>query len=658
MRFGSRRVFIVGVLFLLIGLSLSPSTLAASKTYYSGWAYPGDTITVNNALYAVSEGSDPYQLLLKKGADEYLLKYRDCATSRDGLERYCFNASDYADCEYGRYSCPKRCATTDATCVEPEGAWCCPYDVTHLKFASGKAHWGAYLQFYDVVPVMKLSRVVSAKTLKLGEEARVMVTFENTGDDAITGGVYRETIPRGFTVRSPDFTVVETADGTNLTLKVSLGPSGQKVVQYTLTPKEYETAVVQGRFSYVYKGEARNVTPTTYSVSVPSPFLVTHSLAKTTLEPGEETAYAYTIKNADSTSELVANVTFTGFDGVIVKRDGIGNESGALVLRARLKPGESKTGSFTISPKRTGVFSFIGNSSILVGGARFDYAVTDVAAVKTLPLSAKFQLSASSVKAGAPYVLRVLLTAPKTRLSFKELAVNVSSNYNGFSRRSLARPTVPLDTTFVLAEYNLTAPSVDEKTTISFSLNGRYASPYGEPFTFAAAASLPVEPVTHGYKVTQTVSPTTVHAGKNVSVTVKVKNKYAEYHDVTVEDALPSGIVLAAGVREQSLGLQKLEEKKAYEYTITIPEDYVGDVYVVKTLVTDGQSGNVTSASTDVTVIPKPVVVENVTVAANASSTSTSTSEGSRGETASVEKKGFFSELFGAIGGFFKGLFS
>ena len=75
-----------------------------------------------------------------------------------------------------------------------------PLDVAHLRYDAGQAVYAAYLELYDVVPDMTVTRSPDQTSLKLGDTATITMTLVNTGGNGFPGLQYAETVPEGFTI--------------------------------------------------------------------------------------------------------------------------------------------------------------------------------------------------------------------------------------------------------------------------------------------------------------------------------------------------------------------------------------------------------------------------------------------------------------------------
>ena len=626
----------------LLAPLLFASALAATATpFYNAWVYPGETFTVNSTLYALSSSSSPDQLLLERGGERYILTYNDCVFTVDGLQKYCYVNSDYVACERGTYKCPAKEG-------EPSD-WCCPIDVTHVRFEAGKAVYGAYLQFWDEVPVLAIQRTPEKTTLKLGESSDVAVTFTNNGDDSIVGAAYTEVVPDGFAITAfgPEFRRA----GNALTLAFNLAPGAKRSYHYTVKPSDYVSGAFTGNLTYEYKGVTKKVVPTKFTINVPSPFLITHTLSPASVAIGRSVAYTYTLKNNDGQYDMDATVRFISLPGLTPTSrlpGGVTAEKGAYRWQGTVKKGETVSFPFSLTPTRTGRFPLTANATMTVNGEEFDHPVQDTLTATVTPLKPDIRLD-SPIAGGSDYSVRLFIMNAAGETDFHDIAATFSTP--GMAPAFYSVDSLRQKTGQLLAELNLTAPTVVKDSIINFTLNGTYRTPYDEQLNFSQRTTLTVKPTRLPYIITTTVNATNATPGASLSVKVKVKSQQETYRTVSVTDVLPSAALVTAGFRQNELSLKAGEEREAYTYQVTIPESYDSAVFTISSQVYDQQSGERTAKNTTVKVYQLLSVAHpaNATNATNATAASPQTG---------AQKKGFFRTIADGIASFFEWVFS
>jgi hypothetical protein len=626
---------------LLLASLLSSSALAGTPTtFYNGWVYPGETFTVNGSLFALSSSSTPAQVLLERGSDRYILNYNDCVVTVDGLQKYCYTDSDYVRCERGNYTCP-------VSEGQPAN-WCCPMDVDHIRFEAGKAVYAAYLMFWNEVPVLDIVRTPEKTTMMLSETSDVTLTFTNNGDDSIVGATYNEIVPPGFafTWYAPDFL----RTGNVLSLTFNLAPGATHMYRYTVTPSDYVSGDFTGNLTYVYKGAAETIVPTTFTIAVPSPFTITHTLNPASVIIGSSAAYTYTLQNNDGQYDMDATIRFTGFPALNPTTrlpSGVTLENGVYLWRGTLKKGETVSFAFSFTPTRTGSYPITANTTMTLNGATFEHPVQDTLTATATPLKPDIRFD-SPVTGGSAYSVRLFLLNTAGDTEFHDVAASFSAS--GLPSASYAVNTIPPGSAALLAELNLTAPSVAQDAIINFTLNGTYRTPYDEQFNYSERATLTVKPSHLPYLITTTVNATNVTPGASLAVTVDVQSQQATYRTVSITDVLPSAALVTAGFRQIELSLNAGEKREAYKYQVTVPESYDSTLFTISSQVYDQQSGERTVKNTTVTVYQplKPVHPANAANATNGNETS---------QQKGVQKKGFFQTIADAISSFFAWIF-
>lgn len=632
---------------LLAAALLLPLAFSASTDLYAGWVYPGETFTVGGELYSVTKGSSPFEILLQRGAEKYVLTYGSCKMSQDGLLKLCYEESDYVDCDRGDYECPEEEG-------EPDD-WCCPYDVTHLRYEAGTPIWGAYVTVNEVAPALTVTRVPAEKTLKLGDSTTVVVTIKNTGEDSLNGAVYKEYIPEGFTVTiTPDFTVKQGY----LTTKVNLNVGAEKQLRYTVKPTTYASAAFKANITYLHQGVEKTYEPASFTISVPSPFLITHEITPATTVIDGKATFDYGIKNNDGEHDMEASIVFGGLAPLIVgpMPKGLTQDGKDLRWNGDLGIGDEEEFSFSIAAARTGTYVIESNATMTVDGEEFLSPLRDSFTVAAKPLTGEIRTSPETIRGGQPYILRLFVSSKGGDTSFQDLQAELNiSHGNVTERRTFALASVVKDSMPLLAELNLTAPDVASATTMNLRLGAAYTTRNGEPFALSVTKAVKVTPISDEYLITQTLNATNVTPGAVVSVIVKVKNQQDLPRAISVTDILPSGSVVTAGLRQNDLSLDKAEEREAYTYHVKIPESYHDRSFPVKTQVFETTTG-LRFEKTAVIAVENPLpVVDDAPVGENATADATGGEEGEAWEP--EEKKGIVRTVVDAIVGFFEGLF-
>jgi|GEM_PF-3021553 len=626
-------------LLLVLSVALVPSALATDP-YYSEWVYAGDTFTVDGTLFSLEKGNDPFQVLLQKGTEKYVLNYGECKISNDRLEKYCYAESDYVDCMKGSYDC----AVSEG---EPAD-WCCPYDVDHIHYEAGSAVWGSYLEFTKNEPVMEITHEAEQSVLKLGEQTSVTLTFTNTGEDVVSNGKYKEYVPAGFKiVNAPDFT----RSGNILLLNLNVGTGLVKKYRYTIKPIDYVTDTIKGNLTYTYEGEEEKVSPSPLSVSVPSPFLVEHGFEPNSAKINDEVAYTYTLTNNDGSFDMDARVDF-GADllDLIDEEDlpsGVRKINGIYVWEDTLDKNEKVELEFPFRTTHTGTSYAEANATMEVNGEQFELALQDVLTVSATKLAPEIRFSTAQLEPAQEFTVRIVLDNLDGETTYR----NIKGFFGGDildKPRILAVDRVVPGEAPLIGEFVLTAPSPDKPETLAFWLNGTYETSHDEQFSFAASNTIGVSELVEPYVITQTINATSLRPGDTAEVTVNVKNQHGRYAEVTVTDMLPSGALVVGGSREKEMSLNDDEQREAYTYQVTVPESWQSPVFTITTRVFDHQDETYYDKGVNLTVdVPIPVQTP-----VNESPTPKDT------EVKKVEKKGFFTKIVDAIVDFVVGLFS
>ncbi|MCK5630138.1 MAG: hypothetical protein KAI26_05955 [Nanoarchaeota archaeon] len=145
------------ILFAVILLLLPVITLASEDKIFSGWVYPGETLTANDVVFSYVWREDVSELRL------IYLGY-------------------YKTVELGECEILKAVNDTIKLCYDKN-----EYDLNKREFR-------AYLYFYSLYPDIELTRKFEKTELIVGESVRVQVQISNTGGTSAYNLLYEDTL--------------------------------------------------------------------------------------------------------------------------------------------------------------------------------------------------------------------------------------------------------------------------------------------------------------------------------------------------------------------------------------------------------------------------------------------------------------------------------
>lgn len=615
------------LIFLLFLLCI-PTVIA--DQFYSNWAYPGDTFEQDGALYAIREGNSPYTIALQKNDITYVISYGECQISYDRLERYCYTESDYVDCERDEYICPE--SNTE----------CCPYDVSHVQYDGG-VQWGVFLTMEKITPELTLTRTVDNSQLKLGELARVKLSIENEGESAITSALLQEVIPSNFTYQIGDLNFKNGL----ATKTLNINPGQTLVLFYTLKAENFGKSKITGNISYQYKGDEQLVKPGDLTLNVPSPYEITTSLKKSTIDIRENTEYVYTIENNEN-EDLEFDVEITGLASIIEDYpNDATREDDLFIISGRIDRDSKETFRFDVHSDLTGKFDIIANTTMQIGGEQFTHLEKQTLTVDIELPEPEIKTTPEVFSASEPVTINLYLNNREGTTSFS----NVNARLDGPGVNKLFTfPTIQVGDNPLIISLNLIAP-VDNA---EYTFSGTYQSLSQEVFEFSLKKTVEVDDsnIRTKHIITQTLNQTQVRINNSIKVNIKVKNYFPDYRTVSVRDIIPQGTQVNGGLVDKELSLTKDQERDAYTYTLFIPPDFTGTELPIKTEVVDQLSGEIFTAQMNVSVIhpePEPVINETVEPAPE---------PGPQVEVQEEGKQGFFSKMWTGVKNFFGGIFS
>ncbi|RME31112.1 DUF11 domain-containing protein, partial [Candidatus Woesearchaeota archaeon] len=432
--------------------------------------------------------SSPYALYLVVDGEDYVVSYGSCRRSRTGFEEYCYDQSDYVDCQKGKYECPEIEEHDNNT------NWCCPYDVKNVKFSGGEAYWGAHVTFTELgKPDIELTRETSPDdllALSVNEEVSVTLNFKNKGERALTGGRFTEQLPPGFSFL-PDSsdTLFTWAEGL-LTLKVNLNPGDEKAYRYVLRPVRYAEGVLNGTFTYTVNGEERRIFPKPITLKAPEPYTLTQILTPQRILDDETSEYVLLVNNTGA-KKLNVSVQLFGFFDFLPSLSGFTRTGHTYEGTEELDVGEFYNLTLTLDPPEAGWYSL--RTVVSPATSERSYLETwDSRLVVTRRTLTPILVLPEEIHEGEPFTVRAIADNTGSQTDFTILGATLTSTH--FDEEQGKGGVVLAGTTRDLLEASFTAPNVTGN--ITFTLTGEYREEGKEQQTFREEKRVLVVPET------------------------------------------------------------------------------------------------------------------------------------------------------------------
>jgi|GEM_PF-4006650 len=527
---------------------LCAGTVHAASGVTEGWYYAGETFKIGDVLYSV-EGESPDLVLLGVGSELYLIRLHDCAYTAE--KEYCYEETGYPD--------------------------------EKVKYAAGKALYGYYLSISDVVPALTITRKITPSSPEINQPVEILVTYENVGDYSMTDLRYAENIPPGFRIINPIST------GSNVSFKIKSVPMGKlDSFTYTLVPEDFVSGVFLPNVSYLYNSKRYNIAVKSSTITVATPLAVSRSLPAT-ISLGEIVPFDINITNNDEKDEMRATVVFTPPKSIIIKqRDGlVDGPNGTLNTTLVIPSGETVSTGFRFSAVGAGSLSLPTDVYVKMSDSSFRRHYDDKIQSKADAVVPSITLSSerSVYRMGYALTVRGLLrnTNPKTMFS------DVKGTLSGqgvFTPETFDYEKIAPSKELVAIEKIVTLPVVENQTSYLLNLSGSVTTPSGDVIPFSAVKTINVKPFKDQVNITRTIEPAKPVAGKNITVTVTVKNIFGEYITFTAFDSYDSQVRRVSGLTYAETSMEKDTTKAVYIYQLEIPANYSRQTLDITTAIT------------------------------------------------------------------------
>jgi uncharacterized repeat protein (TIGR01451 family) len=501
----------------------------------SGWYYAGDSFKVDDVVYSVEGGFAYDKVLLSVGGSSYLVSLNDCTSTT--FAKYCYTDTGYPD------------------------------DDAHIKYQAGKQYYGYYLTISTVKPAVTVTRSLSTTSPKIGDQVEVSVTMKNEGEITVEDLRYIEEIPEGLRL------VSASEDGrVSYSLK-SLAPGKTELFKYYVRPNDYVSKSLTPTLSYAFGGKRYNTTVQPLSFFVVTPLEITSTITPA-LNLDERGKYTLNITNKDVEYPMDVTVVLRLPEGL---RDGItdfaAGKNRTFTKNVTLKPKTSTSLQLAFTGQVSGKFTIPVDVNISIGPANFKrhYEETVTAKSDKLVPSIKTSSNRASYKPGDRLIFTGILENVNTVTTFKTISGTLSAP-GLFSDQTFTHEAFPPQKVLNEVEATAVMPHVDKSETFTITFAGEYATPGGEVYSFSVDKAITVNPVKEIVTVTRTVTP--AQPGKNITVTVALKNIYGQYITYNTHESYDPLLVRVGGITYSEGSLDRDGSKELYIYQLEIPANY------------------------------------------------------------------------------------
>lgn len=577
----SKRGFIIFSMFFFV--ILLSGLAQASNTIHSDWYYSGDSFTADDDVFLVTHLDlyDPV-VILQVNEVTYLIREGSCKLT--ATREYCieeiFNDVENSD------------------------------EDDNIKFEGGVVYAGIKVEINSRGPDLRISRDFSTTKPELNEEVVVDVEVENEGTESADLFYYQDTLPE-------DAFITSSSSGTDrtsrtVTYDAKILPGVEKTFTYKFKVTDYVEFTNKPIAWYSYEDEYTNVSISSKTIKISRPYTLDLTVSPESLETADQAALSFKINNEVSDDIEVTDfkLTIPGYLSVQVKPGEMEKVGRDYIWSGTLESGEYKRVNFVVTPQKSGEYNV--SASIEVTDAdEKEFSETDYVIIKSKikDITPILSIIDESVSEGSDFRLAFSLKNPNAKVGFRDMKGTISSEL--FPDMEFELDVLPPGKTETLiVNDTLAAPFLDEEKKFVINASGTYESTTSEDFDFSETKNLKVTPVAEAISIIQSFSKNEVDAGKNVSVTIKIKNNNEEAIQVNVSDEYPDDLDFVGGKAKGTVFFEEAGTEVAYVYNLRIPLDYNKTELEVTTTAKIQGKEEIITKSESFTIIPAEPVDE------------------------------------------------
>ena len=433
------------------------------------------------------------------------------------------------------------------------------------------------IKIESLEPDLSIERSFSTTSPGLDEEIIVTVTLKNNGNIKASNIEYTDAYPIGLRIFY---------DGNTVKWEGNIVPGTEEIFTYKIKADEIISFDSTAEVSYQFIDKEKTKKSSSVTVSVQKSFGIDDAISTEAADKNEIVTYNLTINNNHESSRLT-------IDNLVIDLPSSLDLVGAS---PEFKKGENKlTFTGTLDKKETKIL-FIKVKSSKVGKSTISTSADLSIAGDTF--SEKLEKSFS---VGLSYVLPMLNLTEKVKsnspydiyIAVKNYGKEEIKNVNIKVESDLfdnieEKKSISAGDTYEIFEKKLTAPYLEEDKKYNVKVSGSYISSSGKTYTFEKSSQLTVTAPPKVIQIIRELNKEEFYPGDEIKIIIKLKNqKNIAVDIIDVSDIFPKEIrsSLMGDVTGDLEKLEANEEKKAYSYSLLVPEDYKEDEIEFKTTV-------------------------------------------------------------------------
>ena len=521
---------------LLFTLILIPSITA--ETLFDGWVGDMETFKAGDHYFYIQYVDLSDSLVFKMDDMGGIMELGECET-RDNI-KYCFQGVNYPEIE---------------------------------------------VKIVSLEPDITIERTFSTTTPKLSEQITVTVILKNEGDKR--GSIkYTDPYPLGLRVYG------------NANTKVwegGLNAGEETTFTYTIKAEDMISYDSTATVLYTFSGNEKTKESSEETIEVQTQFTIEQEISKKAVDKNEEISYNITITNEDDTDRLTISnleITLPSQVDLVKFSTGLRKDVNKLIFSGTLEKDESKNLGIKIKSSKVGKFTIKTKAAIKLSDRVYEEELEQEVSVGLSYILPIINIT-DSVKSNTQLPIYI---AVKNYGDGEIEDVNIKVESELFSNIN-RKKDITGGSTYEVLKKTITAPYLEEDKKHNIKVSGSYLSSSGRTYTFEKSAQVTVKAAEKIIKITRELNKEEFYPGEEIKITVKIKNQKNQIiNDIDVSDIFPVELrsSLLGDVTAYLEKLEAKEEKKAYSYSLEIPEDYGEDEIEFKTTVNTEVGGELT----------------------------------------------------------------
>lgn len=531
------RTHITEILSLFIFISLVSSAFSED---FKGYKYPDEKFTLNGDNFSIKLAKDWKSIIVRYNDENLLIKTNSCENTQLNFYYICFKG-----------------AIVDFSSVT---------EIGKIDEVTGENIPALNLSVKYQKPDITIKRTFSNKNPIILEEFNAELTIENKGKNP-ADIIYKEKIPSGVIITNLNGLIY---DGNNIIYSGKISQGAISVTSYKLKPLIFSSNIFEGNLTYNYETlsgvlsvEKINIT----TVDNVKSFVIQNISAN--LDSSE--SIKINITNFDANAnyntyfsiEVPKDLDVLGFDTEYDKIESLTNKT-RYYFSFNLEKQKSKIIELSIKTKKTGVYAIITELDYTVNNIKRNIQKNININVNAKSIAPELLILDEEITSNQHFKIKGLIKNNDEKISYNNINAKLKSDT---LNETFFIPIINQNSELLIFEREITAPSIENKTSINITLEGIYNTINGEIFNFSTKKTVLIHPLKEMIIITHELDK---YYNKNdsISVNVHVENKKNKEINVNLNENFSENFEIIGGVASGYLNIGPKRKSMIYTYKL------------------------------------------------------------------------------------------